>query len=180
MRRFYFVLLLLSGIIGCAKDSDKRNVEEQNKDKFDDRRREREAQFVVDVVDASYAILEVAQIAEQKSAILSEQGMAKRIIESQTSMVVRMKAYAEANDISIPFSGPARTRNSVKRLYDKTGNDFNQAWKAEIESASESLIEKIEKQVSKADTTLKPLLLDAIETLEGQRKILTETAEIEQ
>lgn len=176
MRQFRFevMLVVVAAIYGCAGESDKANVEEQNRDKFDNLRRKREAQFVVDVVDASYAILEVAQIAEQKSDILTDKGIAKKIIESQTSMMIRMKAYAEANDISIPFSGPARSRNSVKRLHDKTGSDFNQAWRAEVESASESLVNKLERQLDKADTTLRPLLLNSIETLKDQRKMLAE------
>ncbi len=162
----------------CSTESDKANAEDLNNERFDDRGREREAQFVVDVLDASYGILEVAQVTEDKSEDILSKGKAKSIVESQTSAIVRLKAYAESHDISIPFSGPASTRNSVKKLYDRAGSDFEEAWRTEINRSSTSLIERIEKFEKNADATLQAVLINLRETLEENQKLIADTATI--
>jgi hypothetical protein len=157
----------------CGPESDKANVEEQNDDKFDDRHREREAQFIVDVLDSSYGILEVAQLGEEKGTDPATRGNAKRIIEAQTSMIVKLKAYAESHDISIPFSGPARTRRSVKKLHEQSREDFDAAWREELKKSAEKLSRKIGNYQTRRDSALTSVLDGSIEILNQHKEIIS-------
>lgn len=160
--KFNFAFPLCIGALivcgSCTNDTDKKNVEKQNHERFDTRADERDAQFIVDVLDASYGLMEVAQLAEDRSSDLVAKGEAKKIIEEQTSMIVKLKTYAESRDISIPFSGPARTKARVKKLYDKQGEDFENSWKEEIDFASTQLVERIRKHKEKSDAALDSVL----------------------
>ena len=166
----YVGLILVTS--ACSPGSDKSAVERINRDRFDNQHDEREAQFVVDLLDGAYAIMEVAQMGEKKAADTILRSNAKVIIEEQTAMIVRLKAYAEDHDISIPFSGPARTRNGVKRLYKKESQEFDEEWVEELSSSSRTLEEKISMHLPKADTTLKPVLQYSIRVLKNNQLLI--------
>jgi putative membrane protein len=170
---FALVILFVIGLGACAHESDKANVEQQNEERFSDRSSERDAQFIVDVLDASYGLMEVAQLAEDRSTDVVEKGKAKEIIEAQTSMIVKLKAYAESNEISIPFSGPARTKNRVKKLYDKQGKDFEEAWKNEVDFASTQLAERIEKYRNRSDVAMDSVLDVSLTILRGHKALIS-------
>jgi hypothetical protein len=166
-------IIIVIGFGACKHESDKSNVEQQNDARFDDRVEERNAQFVVDILDASYGVMEVAQLAEDRSNDVVAKGEAKKIVETQTSMIVKLKAYAESNDISIPFSGPARTKGRVKNLYDKQGKDFEVSWREEIDFASTQLAERIEKYRSKSDVELDSILDASLIILRNHTELLS-------
>jgi predicted outer membrane protein len=168
------IIVMVIGIGACTTESDKAKVEKQNDERFVGRVAERNAQFVVDVLDASYGLMEVAQVAEDRSHNPVSKGQAKEIVEAQTSMIVKLKAYAEFKEISIPFSGPARTRNSVKRLYDKKGEDFETAWRDEIEDASGQLERRIIKYQDKSDVALDSILNASLMILRSHRKLINQ------
>jgi putative membrane protein len=172
MVRYHLYICLSLGLGSCSSGSDKKNVEGLNEERFENRKDEREAQFVVDVLDGAYGIMEVAQLGEEKAADAISKARAKKIIEEQTSMIVRLKAYAEENDISIPFSGPARTRNGVKRLYDKEGDDFANEWVEELRTASKVLEDKVRDYLPKSDSTLMPVLKHSIQVLEQNQLVV--------
>lgn len=159
---------------GCSTNTDKSNVEALNKDRFDTRSEKKDAQFVVDAIDDCYGILEVAQLGEERSSDILQRGKAKEIVEGQTSIVIKLKTFAEENDISIPFSGPERTKGSVKRLYDKEGPDFDNAWKEEMETLTEKLKQNFENYRGRADDSLKHILNSSIAILREHQDLMTE------
>jgi predicted outer membrane protein len=166
-------IVMVIGIGACKHDSDKSNVEQQNNERFDDRGEERVAQFVVDILDASYGLMEVAQLAEDRSNDAVAKAEAKQIVEAQTSMIIKLKAYAESKDISIPFSGPARTKGRVKKLYDKQDDDFVVSWKREIGIASTQLSEKIEKYKDQSDAELDSILDASLIILRNHTEVIS-------
>ena len=170
---FALAIVIVLGVSACQPESDKSNVEQQNDERFDNRGEVRDAQFVVDILDASYGVMEVAQLAEDRSNDAVAKAEAKEIVEAQTSMIVKLKAYAESKDISIPFSGPARTKLRVKKLYDKQGEDFETALKHEIDFASTQLAERIEKYRDKSDEELDSILDASLVILHNHTEVIS-------
>jgi putative membrane protein len=170
---FAFVVFTTSRC-NTRTESDKANVEEQNKDKFQRRDEKKDAQFVVDAIDASYAIIEVAQLGEQKGTSPKIKGHAKEIIEGQTSVVNKLKTYAEDNDISVPFSGPQKTRARVEKLYDKNGQEFDKAWLDELQNLSKKIINDFENYMNEADDSLRNVVNISLDTLRSNQEQLAE------
>ncbi|HYF68049.1 MAG TPA: DUF4142 domain-containing protein [Ohtaekwangia sp.] len=175
IRYSYFLGLSFIVVVfaNCGTDTNKQNVEELNQEKFNDREEIKDAQFVVDALDAAYGILEVAQLGEEKCSDILLQGKAKQMIEGQTSVSVKLKTYAEAKGISIPFSGPEKTTLRVKRLYDKEGQNFDKAWRKEIHELTIDFSRECEKYYDKADTSLQPIIASSIRILHQHDSLLT-------
>jgi len=138
---FIFKLLIL---VSCFNSTDKKNVEKVNDERFENKEESRQAQFLVDIIDRSYGILEVAQLGEEKIDDPLLKQRAKDIIENQTSIGLRFKTFAEQNDVSIPLSGPEKTKGRVKDLYDKTGTDFSESWMRQLKNMHHEFADKVE------------------------------------
>lgn len=167
-------LLLLS----CTNSSDKAKVEKQNSDKFSSRTDRKEAQFLVDAVDKSYALLEVAQLGEEKIEDPVEKGKAKRIIEQQSRVAMRLKTFAEENDVSIPLSGPEKTKQRVENLYDKAGDEFRQSWATQISRLNSDLHGELDQYRDQASEPLR-ILLDSTLDLMTRNQVLIDEFESE-
>lgn len=158
MRRFFIAACFIFLITSCYTNSDKSHVEQQNNEKFDSRNERKDAQFIVDAVDASYEILEVAQLGEEKLEDAAGKGIARRIVEGQTSVSVKLKTFAEANGISVPFSGPERTKRSVENLRMLSGEEFQRQWYDEMTNLHQRLETDIEKYRANTDSVMRSAL----------------------
>lgn len=163
-------LLLLS----CTNSSDKAKVEKQNTDRFSSRTDRKEAQFLVDAVDKSYALLEVAQLGEEKIDDPVEKGKAKKIIEQQSRVAMRLKTFAEENDVSIPLSGPEKTRQRVENLYDKAGDEFRQSWTTQISRLNSDLQGELDQYRDQASEPLRNLLDSTLELMTRNQILIDE------
>jgi len=172
----YFIAfnVILFFFSACAGDKDKSNVEEQNEDKFKEKGKRKEAQFIVDALDLSYAILEVAQIGEERSIDVKIKGKAKRIVEGQTKVANVLKIYAENSSISTPFSGPERTTRDVKKLYEVESETFDKAWRKELVDLNNELMSKFKDYKPKTKDSLNFILQDLTLNLKSQADILEE------
>lgn len=127
---FLFKLLIL---ISCYNSTDKKNVDKVNDERFENKQDSKEARFLVDIIDRSYGILELAQLGEEKMDDPLMKVQAKQIVQNQTSVGLRFKTFAEQNDVTIPLSGPEKTKSKVKNLYDKSGDEFMQSWTRQLD-----------------------------------------------
>jgi len=162
-----FIFLALS----CS-ESDKSNVEDINEDKFANKTEEKNAQFIVDALDYSYGILEAAQLGEEKTNDILLQGQAKKIIEGQTSVIIKLKTFAERKGITIPFSGPEKTQNRIKKLYNKEGAEFDEAWQKEMGHLNSDISQNSEKFMNNADTALKPIIASSLKTFHQHQELI--------
>lgn len=103
-----------------------------------------------------------------------EKGKAKKIIEYQSRVAIRLKAFAEANDVSIPFSGPEKTRRRVENLYDKSGDEFRQSWTKQISRLNSDLHNELGDYRDKASESLRILLDSTIELMSRNQKLIAD------
>lgn len=160
--------------LSCTNTSDKANVEKQNKDKFSSRDDRKEAQFLVDAVDKSYALLEVAQLGEEKIEDPVDKGKAKIIVEQQSRVAMRLKTFAEEYDVSIPLSGPENTKRRVENLYDKNGDEFKESWVRQMSKLNSDLRNDLEKYHENASEPLKIMLDSTTELMSKSQQLITE------
>ena len=160
--------------LSCTNASDKAKVEKQNTEKFASRDDREEAQFLVDAVDKSYALLELAQLGEEKIDDPVEKGKAKLIIEQQSRVAIRLKTFAEEYDVSIPLSGPEKTKQRVENLHDKTGNDFRQSWARQMSRLNSDLESELKVFRDDASEPLRRMLDSTTELMSRNQKLISD------
>lgn len=172
---FVFKLLLF---VSCETNSDKAQVEKLNKERFAEKSDRKEAQFLVDALDQSYALLELAHLGEQK--ISQEDGRVRleEIIEGQSVVAMRLKTFAEKHDVSIPFSGPEKTKKRIQNLEDKTGKEFKVAWTSQLEELNNELKNKLEEFRDNAGDPLKALLDTTVLLMLKNQRLIHEFNEV--
>ena len=168
---FAFEVLIL---MSCNNDSEKDKVKQQNKERFSDRKIQKDAQFLVNAIDASYAILEIAELGEKKLQTPLFREKAKEIRDAQTAVVVKLKTFAEQNDIAIPLSGPEKTRNRVGDLNEMEGNEFEKEWSNQMKIHHQRLTNDLTQYRSHSRGALKDILDSMLIVMkENKERILT-------
>ena len=158
MHRPTVVVIFLLVVTSCRPDSEKSRAEGVNADRFRFHK-EQEAHFVMEVLDTYYGLMELALVGESNIENASDKAKVKRIIQRQTSAMLRLKTFAERRGIEVPLSGPEKTRVNLDRLKSKKGNSFNEAWAREMKELQHKLKRDIEGyQRRSADTALMHVL----------------------
>lgn len=167
--------LLLS--ISCSRTTDdsKEAAEELNEDKFETQEGERDAQFVVDAVSDSYAIIELANLATKKGNDYTI-AKAQEILASQRKVLRDLETYATKEVISIPKPGPENLRDVQKALYDEE-KGFDGKWCREMLNENEKLLKTFEEYGEKTEGELKVVIAASLPTLRSQQDKLQQYQE---
>jgi putative membrane protein len=163
----YAAMLLLLIAFSCdtKRESGKDQAEEQNDEKFDNRKEEKgDAQFVVDQMENSYEMLQLAKLAEEKSTKAEVKLQAKKIIEVQNSVIEKLESYAKSNDISITTS-PEDIAPGVKRLNDEEVDDFDNKWGNQMSKENKEMIDDFDDYEDKADGSLQEVVASSLTML---------------
>jgi predicted outer membrane protein len=174
---FGFELLIL---VSCSNDSEKDKVKQQNKERFSDRKVQQDAQFLVNAIDASYAILEIAELGKEKLQRPLFKNKAKEILDAQTAVAVKLKTFAEQNDMAIPLSGPEKTKNRVGDLNHIEGKEFEREWSNQMKIHHQRLINDMTRYRGHSSGVLKTILDSAIIVMkENKGRILALSKSLE-
>jgi predicted outer membrane protein len=167
---FAFKVLIL---MSCNNDSEKDKVKQQNKERFSDRKVQQDAQFLVNAIDASYAILEIAELGEQKLQTPLFRNKAKEIRDAQTAVAVKLKTFAEQNDMAIPLAGPEKTKNRVGDLNEMDGKEFEKEWSNQMKIHHQRLINDLTQYRGHSSGALKNILDSTLVVMkENKERIL--------
>jgi hypothetical protein len=153
-----FAILLI--LISCDADSEKSKAREQNADRFSNREK-KDAHFVVDVIDTSYGLINVAQLGEEKITDRETKIKLNQLIQTQTSAMVKLKAFAEGRGIVIPFSGPEKSKGSISGLMTKDEKQFAKAWIDKMKKLQHKLKTDIEGYRKETKDTVLVNVLDS-------------------
>ncbi|WEK33496.1 MAG: DUF4142 domain-containing protein [Candidatus Pseudobacter hemicellulosilyticus] len=149
-------LLIGSLTIGCGDNQPKEEpgtkeaAEESNDQKFKTDSSEKNAQFVVDAVEANATEIRLAELALQKSSDKEVKDIAKQLVTDHTAALNDLKVLAGNKSISIPTEDPEKAKEKVKDLSEKKPADFNKAW-------TDQLMEKHMKTISDYERALNEL-----------------------
>lgn len=172
MRVTSWIMLLLA-MVCCRPESDRSKADSVNEDKFK-RHRQKDAHFVVDILDTSYGLIDVAKMGEVRMEDPERRRQLQRLIQGHTSAMMKLKAYAEQSGIIIPFSGPEKTKASVRKLTGKSSSNFNAAWVKEMKELQHRLKRDIENyQRKSADSALLRVLDTTLHMVKANNVIIS-------
>lgn len=170
------VCALLLSISCTTKTEDSKEVaEESNESKFETKTGEQDAQFVVDAVSDSYAMIDLAKLATEKG---NDQTIAKanEILSGQRKVLKDLQAFAAKEVITIPTPGPENLRDIQKDLYEEK-KDFDSKWCREMLNENEKLLKTFEEYGEKTDGELKVVIAESLPTLRSQQDKLQQYQE---
>jgi predicted outer membrane protein len=161
-----FASLLLAGC-STRNESSKDAAEEENSEKFSTKNGEQDAQFLVNAVDNSFTIINLAKLAEERGT-KETAARASQIIAEQRKIMSTLEDYASKQVISIPESGPEKISNIQKNLYDEH-KDFDKKWCEEITAQNKIMLNAFEEYSEKTEGDLKNIITEVLPTLRSQQ-----------
>jgi len=160
-------ILLACALLICSRcssgESAKEAAEDKNAAKFETPNGEQDAQFLVDAVDDSYTIIQLAEFgAEQGNR--TTVGHARLILKEQKKILDDLKAYAATQVISVPATGPENLRDIQEQLREEK-SEFDMKWCREMINENEKLIIVFEGYGEKADGNLRIVIDESLKIL---------------
>ncbi|MCA1758790.1 MAG: DUF4142 domain-containing protein, partial [Bacteroidales bacterium] len=157
MKKFTFVkkvmmqatlvaLVLLVASCGYnQKPKDTKEVaEERNDEKFDNNKKENDAQFLVNAAEINLEQIQLGQLAQQNGGTAEVKELGKMMEDAHTKSLNELKALAKSKMITIPTSSTNDAQDAYKDLNEKSGNDFDKAYADMMVSEHEDTIETFE------------------------------------
>src|SRR5688572_25970347 len=86
------VVMICVLLLGCHYGSERSNAQEANDDKFG-HHKEKEANFVIDILDTSYGLIDLAKLGESRIDDPQQKAQIQRIIQMHTSAMIQLKTY---------------------------------------------------------------------------------------
>ncbi len=150
-----FALFLVSIILlSCNPGSEKRRAAKLNEERFG-HQTEKEALFVLGIIDASYKVIDLAKLGEEGLGSSVGREKVKAIIVSQTSAITKLKAFAEQRGIEVPREDSTSSRNEFRRLNSEHSQSFNHEWVKQMKELQYKMKRDIESfQRRSADAAL--------------------------
>lgn len=127
-------------------------AEDANEEKFDDKKEEKDAEFVSDVVASNYAEIELARLASTRSDNAQVKEVAKMLEEEHNKLLTELQAFAGTKAITVPTEPKEEARKKIEDLTKEEDiKDFNKEWCKEMADKHEKSIEKFEDRAEKTE-----------------------------
>lgn len=154
------IATLAIGAFGCgnnAKTEDSKEVaEEHNEAKFDDSKREKDAQFLVNAAEVNMKEIHLARLARQSSMKSEVKDLGKMMEETHQKAMEDLKVLASKKAISIPATLTEDANEAYKKLSGKSGKDFDKEYCDMMVKGHKEAIEKFQTEASEgADEDVK-------------------------
>ncbi len=124
-----FVSATLLGVSACEnskKAEDTKEVaEEHNEAKFDDTKREKDAQFLVNAAEINLEEIALGQLAQNSSMMTDVKELGKMMESAHSKSLNDLKALAKKKIITIPTSATDDAKDAYEKLSSKSGSDFD-------------------------------------------------------
>ncbi|HEY8937348.1 MAG TPA: DUF4142 domain-containing protein [Cyclobacteriaceae bacterium] len=127
-----------------AEDS-KEVATEHNEAKFDSANEE-DAKFLVAAAEINLEEIELGKLAQQNGALADVKSLGKMMEDDHTKALKDLQALASSKQITIPTVITDKGLDAVKKLKDKTGNDFDKDFCQMMVKGHKDAIDKFEKE----------------------------------
>lgn len=107
-----------------AEDT-KEVAEEHNEAKFDDTKREKDAQFLVNAAEINLEEIALGQLAQNTSMMTDVKELGKMMESAHSKSLNDLKALAKKKIITIPTSATDDAKDAYEKLSSKSGSDFD-------------------------------------------------------
>lgn len=137
---------------GGDKPEDPADVaEEMNEEQFDDRKSEKDAEFVAEAAAINMEEIELGELAQEKGMSQDVKDLGKMMVDEHTKALNDIKMLADKKGITIPSSLTEDAQDKYNKLNEKSGKDFDKEYADMMVKGHEKAIDKFEKASSDAD-----------------------------
>jgi putative membrane protein len=139
-------------------------AEKANKDKFNSREGEKDAEFVAKTVACNFGDIQLSKLAEQKSNNPQVKEVAKGIEANHSKLLKDLQNLAGHKAISVPTEPEDSKRKKIEDLTKQSDiKDFNKEWCKEMVSSHENTIKEFEDRWEKTkDPDLKNWIAETL------------------
>jgi len=148
----------------AATTDTKEAADDANDEKFETNKAESDADFIVNAVGNSYAEIETAQLAGQRSDNSEIKEVARLLENEHNELLKDLQSFAGKKQITIPSQKDDAARKNIEDL-NKEDNirDFNKEWCKDMVDSHEKSIQKFENRLQKTeDPDMKTLVNKAL------------------
>ena len=118
----------------------------ENNAKFDNKKLEKDAQFLVDATEINLEEIQLGQLAQERTSNADVKELAKMMISAHSNSLKSVTALAKKKLVTIPDSTSANARNAYTQLSAKSGNDFDKSYCNMMIDGHKNAIAKFEKE----------------------------------
>jgi len=135
------------GLTACNNkpDDSKEAAEEINEEVIDDRKGEKEAQFLVEAADFNLMEVQMGKMAANQATMKVVKDFGAKIEKEHQKVYDELAALAASKNITIPSSSSEDVMEHQKDLGGKTGYDFDRKFCDDMIDGHEKAINKFEK-----------------------------------
>lgn len=142
---FFVTIVLISSCDYNNKSEDTKAIaEEQNDETFDNKKKEKDAQFLVNAAEINLKQIHLGQLAQQKGKAKHVKELGKTMEDEHTKSLIDLTAFAKSKRISIPSLPTDNSTDTYKELNEKSGDDFDKAYTNKMVREHKDAIETFE------------------------------------
>ncbi|MBT1686672.1 DUF4142 domain-containing protein [Dawidia soli] len=131
-------------VAACSRPPESKDVaEEKNREKFENKTDERDAQFVVETASSLHTLIALADVAIEKSSPRTSNA-AMAVKPDFQSLLSEVEVFATSQVITLPDEATEADIKHVRALLDEKASKFDEKWCEEIREENKHLIGKIE------------------------------------
>ena len=142
-------LIASCGNNGKSEDS-KEVAEDQNEERFDERKSEKDAEFIVEAASINLEEIKLGELAQQKGTMDDVKNLGKMMVTEHTAALNDLKKLAANKNIVIPATLPEDGQDHYDKLNGKTGKDFNKEYCDMMVKGHKDAIDQFEWAADKA------------------------------
>lgn len=128
--------IVFLAMIGCSfltscgsKNTDPTEVaEDQNDEKFDEKKEEKDAEFVVHAVDGGMLEVQLAELTMKNAASEDVKKYAEMIMNDHNTANTELADLAKTKNITLPIALSDENRKKYNDLAEKSGEDYEKAY----------------------------------------------------
>lgn len=150
---------------------------ESNRDKFGGKK-QKDAEFVFEAVEANYAEIKMAGLGNQRSKNPQVKEIAQTLLTDHAAALNDLKTVAQAKAISVPVEETSAARRNIESMAGEADKDFDRAWCDEMTKMHESTIKSFERRFEDTeDPELKAYISKTLPILKDHRERLKRCSE---
>jgi putative membrane protein len=146
-----FIGLSTLAITACSgnKTEDSAEVaEEQNEDMIDDRKSEKDAEFLVEASGINLEEIKLGELAQERGTLADVKDLGKMMVKEHKQAQDELQKLADSKSIIIPVTLTEDGQDAFDKLNSKTGKDFDKEYCDMMVKGHEKAIDKFEKAAS--------------------------------
>ena len=145
------ILLIVSCTNNQKPEDTKVVAEEHNDAKFDDKKQEKDAQFLVNAAEINLEEIQLGKLAQQIGRTTHVKDLGKMMEVAHTKSLNDLTALAKSKMITVPTSPTDKAQDAYKKLNEKSGKDFDKAYADMMVSTHKDAIDVFEKASTNSD-----------------------------